>query len=71
MVGNLGSAAALVLEYLLVVRRHNLSEKDERLVKRSFIMKLIYLILEIAAAIAFVTAEALERNINLAAVWSM
>jgi Frag1/DRAM/Sfk1 family len=66
--GNLISAVALVLEYLLVVRRRSLPATDQAMAKKSFLMKLIYLVLEIVATIAFVAAQTVEKNINLAAV---
>jgi Frag1/DRAM/Sfk1 family len=68
MVGNLASAAALVLEYMLIVRRRDFPPRTKKIVKVSFVMKLIYLLLEIIAAIAFVTEEALRKDVNLAAV---
>ena len=66
--GNLLSAAALVAEYGLVTRHRDRPPAEQRLVVVSFYMKLIYLVLEIAATVAFVLFGK-AGNIDLAAVF--
>ena len=65
--GNLISAAALVMEYMLVARHWHRTAAEERTARMSFGMKLVYFLLEIVATAAF-AAERVANNINVAGV---